>query len=136
MADDSVKTADPRSTLGFNLREMTEVPPEGGWEPGVLILTYDAWVAEGEALFGPNRADWCFLCPCCGRAQNARTFLAHGVDPKGKVFQSCVGRFIPDAIPPCRFTLNGIIRFPTRVVRFQTEEVPVLEYARAHGRVR
>ena len=29
-------------------------------------ITYAEWVSEGEALFGPDRDTWRFVCPVCG----------------------------------------------------------------------
>ena len=54
------------------------------------------FLAEAEKRFGPNSADWKFVCPACGTSQSARDLVAAGV-PKEKVDSyigfSCIGRF-------------------------------------------
>lgn len=79
-------------------------------------LTIDQYIAEGEKLFGPNRLDWRFVCPCCGYIASAADYKDAGA-PEGAVGFSCIGRWWDeardafDAGPgPCNYAGGGLIR--------------------------
>jgi hypothetical protein len=128
---------DPRATLGIEAEVVKRAHGKGAWDAGVRIIPWAEWMEEGKRLFGPNRQNWNFRCPACGRSQNALDFIKNHIDPRGRVFMTCIGRFMPVSEDPwavkCRFTLEGLIRFPRVVVLFgegdKELEIPVFEYA-------
>lgn len=126
-------TIDPRATLGMRDEAAAYQQRAGGWDPSVRILPWGEWMDEGVRRFGPNKLDWVFRCPACGRKQSARDFVKLGVDPTGVVFKVCIGRYKPPSsdpwVQPCRCTLDALVRFPRVVVLYQDSEMPVFEYA-------
>lgn len=133
---DALTPFDAMATLGLDdtvaLDQMdTDIT---AWAPSVRIVTWGEWMDEGARHFGPDRGKWVFRCLGCGREQGAMDFVRQGIDPTGKVFMSCLGRFLPPSDDPwlqrhCRFTLGDAFRFPKVVVLFGEHEVPVFEYA-------
>ncbi len=130
MREAASRPEDPRGTWGFRQLPAETVP---GWGPEIPTLQREAWIAEGLRLFGSDKRSWAFRCPACGQVQTVADFLKHGVDPQGKVFMACLGRFIaPVAAPgrkPCSYTLGGLVRFPRLLVSYEGRRIPVFEFA-------
>ncbi len=95
-------------------------------------ITQEQWLEEGRQLFGNDMKQWKFVCPNCGNVQTSQDFRDRGIDPNGKVFYSCIGRFsnrlergtIGDNKSPCDYTLGGLFVFSSKFV----EGTPVFEY--------
>ena len=58
----------------------------------VRKVTVEEYFAEAVARFGPNRADWKFVCPCCGHVASAAEYIAAGAG--NAIGFSCIGRWI------------------------------------------
>lgn len=81
-------------------------------------VTYADWVAEGERLFGPDRMEWKFICPCCKHVARVADWKDAGAS-EGAVAFSCVGRWLPEAREafvagsprqgPCNYAGGGLI---------------------------
>lgn len=92
------------------------------------VVTYDQWCTEGELRFGPQRAEWQFICPSCGKIAKAQDWLDAGA-PAGQIAFSCIGRSCPDtgeAFPKekhgrgCNYAGGGL--FPINPVGVVFEE--------------
>ena len=100
--------------------------------PPTRNITKDEWIAEGTRLFGDDMTQWKFVCPNCGGVQTGQDFRDRGIEPKGKVYFSCIGRFysygetgtISNPVSPCDYTLGGLVVFSSKFV----EGSPVFEY--------
>jgi hypothetical protein len=96
----------------------------------MVTLTYEAWKAEGVALFGEDATNWRFKCVRCGNVQTIKDFLAAGVSEetaRNTVFFSCLGRFKEGV--GCDWTLGGLFSINKRqVIRPDTDPVPVFEF--------
>lgn len=87
-------------------------------------MTIEEWTARGEALFGPNKMDWRFICPSCGHIADAREYKNAGA-PNSALAFSCVGRWkggdpkktFKRRGGPCDYAGGGLIGLnPIRVV--------------------
>lgn len=47
------------------------------------ITLYSEWLAEGEALFGPDRDSWLYVCSCCGVIQCQHSIFCWGLRSAG-----------------------------------------------------
>lgn len=45
-------------------------------------MTHSEWIDVGSKLFGPDTADWRFLCPSCQLEQGRAEFAALGMPDK------------------------------------------------------
>jgi len=124
---------DSRATLGIGGETLDRAQTKGTWGAGVRVLSWAEWMEEGRRLFGPDRQNWAFRCPACGCRQNALDFIRRRIDPRGRVFMTCFGRFLPVSEDPwvirCRFSLEGLPQFSRVVVVYEGREIPVFEYA-------
>lgn len=77
------------------------------------------WQRAAIERFGPNAMDWTYKCPQCGGRQSARLFCKHGIEPKGRPYSSCIGRWVP-SIGACSYSVRHrhdfIFRDPELVV--------------------
>lgn len=78
-------------------------------------MTVEEWNAEGCRLFGGNKMDWSFVCPCCGHVASTRDYEAAGA-PSTAVAFSCVGRWtekprgaFEKGPGPCDYAGGGLI---------------------------
>jgi hypothetical protein len=88
-------------------------------------FTLEAWVAEGERRFGPERRNWRFVCPSCGFECTAEEWISAGA-PQNSIAFSCVGRWDPgldraaDALTgrrPCNYAGGGLFKLnPTTIL--------------------
>ena len=102
------------------------------------VVGMEQWVAEGIQLFGEDKSKWKFICPNCGNIQTGEDFRKIHVDPSGKVYFSCIGRFmthgevgdIGDKISPCNYTLGGLLVFTNTFITNDGDEepTPVFEF--------
>lgn len=102
----------------FAKRFRLEVPP--GAPAPVVPLTFDAWIAEGEQLYGQDRDAWQFVCPSCGNVQSIADFkrlprFPADVDPRNVANYSCIGRWAGAGhVPmlsgkrPCNYAGGGL----------------------------
>lgn len=79
-------------------------------------LAFEDFIKIGEALFGEDRWNWRFVCPCCGFVQTAHDYKAAGA-PEGAVGFSCVGRWsgakhgcFEQGEGPCDYAGGGLFR--------------------------
>lgn len=53
--------------------------PDGGMqrsqENNMKTLTQQQWFADGEERFGPDKRNWAFRCPACGRVATVKQWL-------------------------------------------------------------
>ena len=82
----------------------------------VRLITEAEWIAEGAALFGPDRLTWRFKCPVCGNVYTALDWKAAGA-PAAAVAFSCIGRWQePEERTGCDYAGGGLFRLnPVRV---------------------
>lgn len=98
---------------------------------------YEEWLAEGEALFGPDKMKWKFVCPSCGHIATVKDWRDAGA-PTGAVAFSCVGRFTGSKRQlgdktggPCNYTGGGLFKLnPIEVVGSEDEIYTVFDFAR------
>lgn len=77
---------------------------------------------EGRALYGDNRDNWEFRCPCCLFVASIADYKAAGA-PNGAFGYSCIGRYrgakreaFGTGPGPCDYAGGGLIqRNPVRV---------------------
>ena len=55
-------------------------------------MTHEEWLAQGEALFGPDTRKWRFVCPSCGHVAAVQDWFDAGA-PESAVAFPCVGRW-------------------------------------------
>lgn len=85
--------------------------------------TREAWWAEGERRFGPNMAEWRFVCPACGHVASVADWKNAGAS-SGEIAFSCIGRRLPecrdafgDGPGPCNYAGGGLFRLnPVKVI--------------------
>jgi len=91
-------------------------------------ITQEEWLADGNARFGEDRSLWKFKCVRCGHVQTARDFRDIGVDPDGRVYFSCIGRWKEGV--GCDWTLGGLFQIHAVEVRLENgQTVPAFEFA-------
>ena len=87
------------------------------------------WRNEGRKLFGEDIKGWQFQCPVCKGIQTANLFRKHNIDPNGKVYFSCIGRWVNNI--GCDWTLGGLFLIHTLEVQNEAGEYcPVFEFAK------
>lgn len=81
-------------------------------------MTLEEWRAEGTRRFGADPKSWRFKCPACGHEQGIQDFRDAGVEPNGRVYFSCIGRWTggvdafseeAEQAGPCDYTCGGLI---------------------------
>lgn len=102
--------------------------------------TREEWQARGVALFGEDRREWRFVCPCCKHVATVGDWMAAGA-PEGAVAFSCVGRWtgakreaFGDGPGPCNYAGGGLFKLnPVRVcdVGAGARECHVFQFAPA-----
>lgn len=122
---------DPRATWGFS--QVPTEPPVPTTIPVARVLQREEWIQEGLRLFGPNKRDWAFRCPLCGQVQSVRDFLRHGLDPQGKVFNTCLGGLLsPSLLPPrrrCDLAFERLEGLALVFVIYKGKNIPVFPFA-------
>jgi len=92
------------------------------------IISAEEWRKKGKELYGENARDWKFRCPACGHIQTAQDFRDNDIDPNGKVYYSCIGRWVPGN--GCDWTLGGLLTIHTlEVIGEDDSKIPVFEFA-------
>ncbi|MCC5670331.1 hypothetical protein LC653_42755 [Nostoc sp. CHAB 5784] len=81
-------------------------------------MNKEQWLTLGETLFGQDKMQWIFLCPCCGHIASVQDYKKAGAPSSAAGF-SCVGRWMPvckDAFDdkdkrkiPCNYAGGGLI---------------------------
>ncbi|WP_193200228.1 VVA0879 family protein [Nostoc sp. MG11] len=76
------------------------------------------WITQGETLFGQNKMQWKFKCPCCGHSATTEDYKKAGA-PSSAVGFSCIGRWLEvhkEAFDdkdkrkiPCNYAGGGLI---------------------------
>ncbi len=102
-------------------------------------MTAEEWRAEATRLFGADPKSWRFKCPACGHEQGSQEFKDAGVDPNGRAYFSCIGRWTGgvDAFTeaaskggPCNYTCGGLIPLgPINVIDAKGTKVNVFGFA-------
>lgn len=102
-------------------------------------MTAEEWRAEGTRRFGSDPKSWKFKCPICGHEQDSQEFKDAGVEPNGRVYFSCIGRWTggvdafreaADKGGPCNYTCGGLIRLgPINVIDAEGAKVNVFGFA-------
>ena len=78
------------------------------------VITKEAWLSEGEKLFGSDVTKWKFICPICKTSQSTEDLINVGVEKKdidGLIGFSCIGRFTHEK--GCDWTLGGLFQCHT-----------------------
>lgn len=86
-------------------------------------IAIEDWNAEGELLFGKDKKNWRFICPCCKHEASIQDWFDLGAKP-GEVAFSCVGRrikgskqaFDESGQGPCTYAGGGLFRLNPIVV--------------------
>jgi hypothetical protein len=81
-------------------------------------LSFEEWSKEGNALFGPRKEFWHFVCPVCGFRQSLDMYWTLGVkDADSYIAFSCIGRFSKgkrafeeEGAGPCTYAGGGLFR--------------------------
>lgn len=81
-----------------------------------VTMTEAEWNAEGERLFGKDRMQWRFECPCCHHIASVEDWQKAGAS-EGEVAFSCVGRHSKEprdafakGAGPCNYAGGGLFR--------------------------
>lgn len=82
-----------------------------------IKMTAEAYIDLGVRLFGEDRWNWRFVCPCCGHVATAKNYKEAGA-PEGAVGYSCVGRWsgakrgaLGEGPGPCNYAGGGLFAF-------------------------
>ncbi|WP_193200837.1 VVA0879 family protein [Nostoc sp. MG11] len=55
-------------------------------------MTRNEWLAQGQKLFGKDKMQWKFKCPCCGHIATVQDYKKAGA-PSSAVGFSCLEKF-------------------------------------------
>ncbi len=98
-------------------------------------MTEAEWRKEGERRFGPDQAEWKFVCPACGHVAAVKDWKEQGA-----VAYSCVGRWQPDAKNmgvrpgPCSYAGGGLFRLnPVEIVMDDGSSQCLFDFASEEG---
>lgn len=95
------------------------------------------WQRQGEALFGPDRQAWRFICPSCSHIASIAEWQMAGA-PEGAVGFSCIGRFAGSGVSPraaasaafgrnggpCNYTGGGLFQLNPVSIEFEDARAP------------
>lgn len=87
----------------------------------------EEWKSEAKNRYGENSDDWKFECPHCHQTQSKRDFKDNDVEPEGRFYFSCIGRWVEGR--GCNWTLGGLFQIHTReVIAEDGSKVPVFDF--------
>lgn len=108
-------------------------------------MTQAQWEELGVKLFGEDKWNWQFKCPCCHYVGTAHDYKRLGAS-SGAIAFSCLGRYMPDIIPktlfdndkvgngPCDYTAGGLLNLCTlRVIEADGTEHSMFDFAYPEG---
>lgn len=94
----------------------------------VRTISVEKWREKGKELYGEDAKKWKFRCPMCGHIQTAEDFRNNNLDPDGRVYYSCIGRWVRGS--GCDWTLGGLLTVHTlEIITEDGNKVPVFEFA-------
>lgn len=103
--------------------------------------TIDELVIEAARRFGPDQADWGFICPRCSTVSTVADFLHRGITTDA-LGQDCIGRWLgalnepdgqgPDYTGPgCDWAAYGVLMQGPWWIEIDGREVPSFRLAPA-----
>jgi hypothetical protein len=82
-------------------------------------MNKEQWLTLGQTLFGQDKMQWKFKCPCCGHIASVQDYKKAGASESAVGF-SCVGRWLEvrkEAFDdkdkrkiPCNYAGGGLIQ--------------------------
>lgn len=78
------------------------------------VMSIEEFENLGKKLYGDDKSKWRFRCVKCGHIQTAQDFRDIGVDPNGKVYFSCIGRWKKGE--GCDWSLGGLFTIHEREI--------------------
>lgn len=88
-------------------------------------MNKEQWLTLGQTLFGQDKMQWKFKCPCCGHIASVQDYKKAGAPSSAAGF-SCVGRWMPvckDAFDdkdkrniPCNYSGGGLLNINPVIV--------------------
>ncbi len=98
------------------------------------VMSVAHWYNEAIKRFGPDEAQWRFVCPLCGHVaavEDFRQYAEQGATP-ASAYQECIGRYHgkgglnEEEIPvPCDYAAYGFIKLAP--VQVEAEDGALVE---------